>query len=176
MKTIKSTLITVSLVSIGCITMVGDLLGVEKLKGLGLATHASPAPKVFTTQQGFETFSPQFHLSWANESGDRDQLTLSRDVYNNLNGPYNRRNAYGAAISYAPVLAANENTKAMLASVSRYAFCRENNLIHELTTDAVNATSDPRITLTPRPPQELALRETKWQLEFAIDCNSEDEI
>ena len=86
-QTIKTTVIACSLVSIGCLTMVGDLLGLERLKGVGLATHASPAPKVFTTQQGFETFSPQFQLSWMNESGESEHLMLTREVYKYLHGP-----------------------------------------------------------------------------------------
>ncbi len=172
-QTIKTTVITCSLVSIGCLTMVGDLLGLEPLKGVGLATHASPAPKVFTTQQGFETFSPQFQLSWMNESGQSEHLMLTREVYKYLHGPYNRRNAYGAAISYGPVLVANEHTRGMLASVSQYAFCGDNNLIHELTNNTVKTTSHPKILIIPRSSQEKVLSGKAWQLAFEINCSKE---
>lgn len=171
MKQVRSKLSAVLLVAVGSLTMVGDLLGMNTIKGLGLASHASPAPKVFTSHQGFETFSPQFQLSWKDSEGRSHQTILTREHYKNLAGPYNRRNAYGAAISYGPVLSANPGTKHMLESASHYAFCRELNLINELMGSTVELGSSIHISILPRPSQQRLIEKGKWVLAFEIDCN-----
>jgi hypothetical protein len=47
----------VILLAIGLLQMVGDLLHVAPLKGFAAATAASPAPKVFSSVRGLETYS-----------------------------------------------------------------------------------------------------------------------
>lgn len=170
MKKIYATLPAIFLVAVGSLTMVGDLLGIDTIKGLGLASHASPAPKVFTSHQGFETFSPQFELSWLDLAGRSHQKILTREQYKNLSGPYNRRNAYGAAISYSPILSANTKTQGMLESASHYAFCGDGNLISELMNSTVLADNTVKISILPRPSQQVYVDEGKWQLEFEINC------
>src|ERR1700733_2160100 len=55
---------SVFLLVIGLLQMTGDLLRVPQLKGLAAATGASPAPKVFSSVQGLETFSSDFYVAW----------------------------------------------------------------------------------------------------------------
>ena len=174
MKKLYAKLPAVFLVAVGSLTMTGDLLGLDAIKGLGLASHASPAPKVFTSHQGFETFSPQFELSWQDLEGRSHQKILTREQYKNLSGPYNRRNAYGAAISYGPILSANPKTKGMLESASHYAFCGDGNLISELMNSTVVVDNTVKISILPRPSQQVYVDEGKWQLEFEINCMEKD--
>ena len=100
----RETLVAAFLITVGCMTMVGDVLRIPLIKALGLATGSSPAPKVFTAQDGFETYANRFFLEWRDAGGAQKSLELTPEVYGTLTGPYNRRNVYGAVFSYAPVL------------------------------------------------------------------------
>ena len=60
-------------------------------------------------------------------------VTLTPNVYNGLEGPYNRRNVYGAAIAYGPILASSPHTRDMWQSVARFAFCEDKSVITELS-------------------------------------------
>lgn len=174
MSRFKTSLPAVFLVTLGCLTMAGDLASSKSIKGLGLASHASPAPKVFTSHGGFETFSSNFQLSWTDLEGQDHQTTLSRDQYKNLTGPYNRRNAYGAAISYGPVLSANPDTAKMLESVSEYAFCGRGNLIEALVGSEVASNSSVSISILPNPSQAEVLKAGGWQLKFKTKCDAKE--
>ena len=57
MNQLATTVAAVMLTSLGCVQMMGDLTHSKVLKALGAASQASPAPKVFTAHEGFETFS-----------------------------------------------------------------------------------------------------------------------
>lgn len=110
---------------IGLLGIAGTILGSSKVKGVAAATAASPAPKVFTSHKGLETFSTRFTLAWTDDFG-RHEMPLTYDNYGRLQGPYNRRNVYGAVLAYGPVLATSEATIPMMRTVSRYALCPEN--------------------------------------------------
>src|SRR5882672_3820600 len=101
------------LIGIGCMQMVGDVFHLPVVKAFGAATGASPAPKVFTAQDGFETYANRFFLEWRDAAGATQSLELTPQVYSGIGGPYNRRNVYGAVFSYAPVLEANPATRPM---------------------------------------------------------------
>ena len=118
----------VVLVILGTAQMAGDLFGVASLKAIAAATGASPAPKVFSAVQGLETYSTRFYIEWAAR-----RIELTPEVYSRIRGPYNRRNVYGAALAYAPVIPAK-----LRDPVLRYALCGEAPLLHELAVD-VNA-------------------------------------
>jgi hypothetical protein len=96
-----------ALLTVGLTQMVGDLAGLAWLKGLGAATAAAPAPKVFSAVRGYETYSTRFFLEWEDAQGETTSLPLTPELYGRLQGPYNRRNIYGAALSYGPVLPAS---------------------------------------------------------------------
>jgi hypothetical protein len=156
------------LIVIGSVQMAGDLSGLRPIKAVGAALHASPAPKVFTAQDGFETFSSRFFIEWADQRGQMHSIEFTPQTYRKLKGPYNRRNAYGAALSYAPVLAANPLTRPMLDLVMRHALCNEAPLLGELGIARSEVVYPLRLVLQPR---ESASRAARWQTTFSVQCD-----
>jgi hypothetical protein len=59
----------VFLLALGILQMAGDVLRLPALKGIGAATDASPAPKVFSSVRGLETFSTRFEIEWTDTNG-----------------------------------------------------------------------------------------------------------
>jgi hypothetical protein len=107
-------------VIIGAIQIIGYLVGSKELTGLGKAYCSSPLPIVFTEVKGVETFAADFYLSYTSvESDERQEVKISPELYTKLEGPYNRRNVYGAAISYGPVM-----PEELWRSVLEYGICR----------------------------------------------------
>lgn len=155
------------LVALGCLQMLGDVSGEPAIRALGLATQASPAPKVFTAQNGFETYSSTFFVDWQDRQGSRHTLELTPHVYRGLRGPYNRRNAYGAAISYAPVLTSNPRARPMFDAVAHHGFCGRAPLLTELGIPGDQVVYPLRVRLEPRDAQSRA---SKWKREFQIAC------
>jgi hypothetical protein len=90
---------------VGCAQMVGYALESRALRGIGAASCVAPMPKVFSDVNGLETFASEFQLTWRESSGRDVVLPLTPELYGQLGGPYNRRNVYGAALSYAPRMA-----------------------------------------------------------------------
>lgn len=88
--------------AIGLFQMVGDVIGSKALKGIGACLVASPFPKVFSDVKGLETFASDLKLSYQLPDSSETQLAITPELYQRLAGPYNRRNVYGAALSYAP--------------------------------------------------------------------------
>lgn len=164
----KDIVIFVSLVTVGSLQMIGDLAGSAETKGLGAALHVSPAPRVFTTHDGFETFSSQFFIHWQDKKGDSHSLELTAENYEGIRGPYNRRNVFGAALSYGPVLNNNPATKDMFSQVSRYAFCGPAPALNELGVDSSLIRYPIAIELRPKDKNSI---NKKWQLTYSIDCN-----
>jgi hypothetical protein len=144
------------LLVIGLLQMTGDILHLPALKAVAAATGASPAPKVFSTVQGLETFSSDFYIEWEDRNGAPHSLKLTPELYSRIRGPYNRRNVFGAALSYAPVLDKDPHTKPMYISVVRYALCGQAPLLHELGIDTTNPSAPPSIRLIPRPGSRFA--------------------
>ena len=141
---------SVFLLVIGLLQMTGDLLRVPQLKGLAAATGASPAPKVFSSVQGLETFSSDFYVAWKDRNGSAHAIKITPEMYSRVQGPYNRRNVFGAALSYAPVLARDTHTRRMYDSVVRYALCGPAPLLREMGIDPTNLSEPPVIRLVPR--------------------------
>ena len=115
----------VALLVLGLCQMTGDLLKLPWLKGLGTVSVASPAPKVFSSAKGFETFSATFSLAWRDVHGAPHTLVIDHTIYPRLKGPYNRRNVWGAALAYGPVLATTPATLSMFHAVTRHGLCGE---------------------------------------------------
>ena len=90
--------------AIGCLQMVGYVSGSRLLRGIGAATVISPLPKVFSDVDGFETFASEFTIRYRDGLGTATEIRITPELYGRLAGPYNRRNVYGAALSYAPRL------------------------------------------------------------------------
>ena len=68
------------LLVVGLLQMVGDVLGVGALKGFGAATGASPAPKVFSSAHGLETFSSEFVVEWTDNEGRAQAVKLTPET------------------------------------------------------------------------------------------------
>lgn len=157
----------VVLCGIGCVQMAGDLLRLPAAKGVGAALAASPAPKVFTAQNGFETYASRFYVEWEDLNGVRHSHEITPQAYAGVEGPYNRRNAYGAAVSYGPVLASNPRTAPMLAAVTAHGLCGDAPLLRELGL-APPESSPVRLRLEPRRPPPV---DRDWQLTFEAPCH-----
>ena len=93
------------LLLLGLAQIAGDLAGFATLKGIAAASQASPAPKVFSAVRGLETYSSRFFLEWTDLEGHAQSLELTADVYQQLRGPYNRRNDYVALVRPAEATA-----------------------------------------------------------------------
>lgn len=139
------------LLVVGLLQMAGDVAGVAALKGIGAATGASPAPKVFSAVQGLETYSTRFYIEWTDGQGTDRSIALTPEVYSRLQGPYNRRNVYGAALAYGPVLAANPKSRPMFDAVARHALCGDAPLLRELGLDVTPRPGSVRVRLEPLP-------------------------
>lgn len=128
----KTKIATVLLILLGTIRVFADIAGLDKLNAAAAVTNAAPAMKVFTAHNGYETFSSEFRLQLRWHDGVSRELVLDPTVYQQIKGPYNRRNVYGATLAYGPVLSTNEHTKAMWRSVAHYAFCNPGVMLEEL--------------------------------------------
>ena len=147
----------VLLLVLGLAQMTGDLTGIGPLKGVGAATAASPAPKVFSAVEGYETYSTRFILEWTDTEGSSQELVLTPEVYSGLEGPYNRRNVYGAALAYGPVLSTREQTREMFWSVARYGLTGKAPVLRELGIDPATVDGPVRVRYVPLPGTEMGL-------------------
>jgi hypothetical protein len=143
----------VFLTVLGLAQITGDLLqqhvaegAGRAVKGVAAATAASPAPKVFSSVRGLETYSTRFTVEWTDHSGSEHSLPLTPEVYARLRGPYNRRNVYGAALAYGPVLPAE-----LRDPVMRYALCGDAPLLRELGVDPEEIAGRVRVRYEPLP-------------------------
>jgi len=144
------------LLVVGLLQMSGDLLGLPALKGLGTATTASPAPKVFSAVRGLETYSTRFYLEWTDRRGRAHSLQITPEVGARQQGPYNRRNVYGAVLAYGPVLVTDKRTRPMFEAVARYGLCGEAPLLRELGIDPSEVQEGSvRVRLEPLPGTDL---------------------
>jgi hypothetical protein len=159
----KNTFIFLFLLIVGLSQLTGDLLNWPFIKAIAAATGSSPAPKVFTAHKGFETYSAKFFIEWTDINNIHQSLQITPKLYGQIHGPYNRRNAYGAVISYGPVLEANPKTKPMFASVARYALSNKSSILSELGINTQAISGSIKIRIEPR--QKLP-ENHMWTLEF----------
>ena len=138
------------LVILGVAQMIGDVTQFIPLKAVAAATGASPAPKVFSAVQGLETYSTRFFLDLGHE-----HIELTPELYARIRGPYNRRNVFGAALAYGPVLPPNRRDP-----VTRYALCGDAPLLRELK---LKATKTPAVELEPLPGTTLGDLPTRFE-------------
>lgn len=143
------------LLALGLLQMLGSITGIAALRGIGAASAASPAPKVFTTVRGLETFSTRFELSWHDTDGAERSIVLTPDLYAGLRGPYNRRNVYGAMLAYGPILATDAQTSGMYREIARFALCGDAPVLRDLGLDPPLIGEPITIRYTPRPGSDL---------------------
>lgn len=152
---IKALAIPFFLIGLGVSQMVGDLAGIKALKGLAMATNASPAPKVFCSAKGLETFSSKFQLHWRDRQGEDHECILTPEIAAKMRGPYNRRNVYGAILSYGPVLEAESATWALYEEILAYGTQDSAPLLAELGIDPTEIDGNLQIIVRPRPGSDV---------------------
>ena len=118
-----------ALFALSLMQMAGWALGWEPLRQFGRISGASPLPLVFSAHDELETFSMQYTLVLNPNTENAQRLDLDRSAYGKLEGAYNRRNPYGAALSFGPLLA--EKHPELLQSVLDYALCDPGTLLSE---------------------------------------------
>ncbi len=128
----KNIIIAVLLSFLACIKVVADLFQHEELSAVAAVANVSPAMKVFTAHQGYETYSAKFKLTMLYADGTEFEAILDSERYAGLAGPYNRRNVYGALIAYGPVLYKKTATHDMWVEMTRRAFCQRKTVMSEL--------------------------------------------
>ena len=140
----------IALFALGTLRMAADVLGLPEVAGAAAATGASPAPRVFSSVQGLETFSSRFVLQIPRASGAVERVEVTPERYAGIAGPYNRRNAYGAVLAYGPALVSDPRTAPLFESVARHALCAEAPLLRELGVAPATAARPIRIEVIPR--------------------------
>ena len=96
--------IAILLLAVGSMQMVGYLTGSRLVRGLGAASGIAPFPKVFCEADGYEAFAATFIIAGTRQDGTPWERKLDPECYSQIQGPYNRRNVYGAALAFAPRL------------------------------------------------------------------------
>ena len=124
------------LVGLGSLQIIAAALRMPRVKGIAAALQISPAMQVFTAHDGYETHAARFELQWIDRAGTAQVLALDPKTYANVVGPYNRRNVYGAAFAYGPLLRADSKLRTMQESVLQYALCSPATLRSELNIPA----------------------------------------
>ena len=155
------------LTALGLAQMAAAALDLPRVRAVAAATGASPAPKVFTAVRGLETFSSRYVVEVETATGATERFELTPERYAALAGPYARRNAYGAAVAYGPVLAADPRTAPLLASVLHYGLCEPAPLLRELGMAGERVRSG-RIRVIPR---DGSVPDAELPLVLEADCS-----
>jgi hypothetical protein len=142
------------LVILGTGRIIGEFSGFLPLQALAAAVGASPAPKVFSAVRGLETFSTRFFIEWPGR-----RIELTPEIYSHMRGPYNRRNVYGAALAYAPVIPST-----LRDPVMRYALCGDAPLLRELGVDLKAAPGPVVLVIEPLPGTSIGDLATHFQV------------
>jgi hypothetical protein len=137
---------TLLILAVGSLQILGYLTGIQSLRQLGQLSAAAPLPFVFSEFRGLETFSLDFTFNAETVVGNSLTLKMTPQVYSQFQGPYNRRNIYGAVLAYGPKLT-SPGEKKLVSSVLYYGFCLNGPL------GKMFATKDPlkRIVITTHP-------------------------
>lgn len=143
------------LLVVGLSQMAADLVGCVPGRALASATLLAPAPRVFSSVQGLETYSTRFFIAWTDTHGEARELELTPETTARLRGPYNRRNVWGAVLAYGPVLVANERTRPMFDAATAYGLTGDAPVLRELGIDPASVSGDLRIRYEPLPGTDM---------------------
>lgn len=143
------TLLLMSILIIGLLQPIGYIFNAPSVRGLGIITVASPLPLVFTSYNGIETFSTTFHLNITLSDNSTFSMPMSHDIYSKIQGPYNRRNVYGAVFSHGPFFQ-HDNLIKLRQRILHHGICDDNlgfnDIILEYKSNAiVNFSQEPLI-------------------------------
>ncbi|HEY5551409.1 MAG TPA: hypothetical protein VIK52_05960 [Opitutaceae bacterium] len=98
----RANLAAIAVTAVGCLQMAGFLVDSRPMRGIGATSMVAPFPMVFSDVDGLETFASEFEITGVDASGALFRIPLTAERYSQLEGSYNRRNVYGAALAYAP--------------------------------------------------------------------------
>lgn len=162
-----------ALIALGCAHMVFDVMGMPLFAGIAMATASSPAPKVFTSLpdgQGarVEPFADDFEVIHVSVDGDTVVRELTPEIYASLEGPYNRRNTYGAVVAGAAFLEGHALTEPMWRASLEYMACGESTALDELGLPP-RAPGD-RIVLRQRSSSSTDLHDAVPDREWSVRC------
>ena len=125
----------------------GYLFTFPLIQKIGLFSMISPLPLVFSSYQGVETFSTSFELEiqFENDNNITTNITsytqvLTPESYGQLEGPYNRRNAYGVLFSHGPFFTKPELIR-MRDHALKYGFCENGPFIKEFYLQSSSSSS-----------------------------------
>ena len=157
MKNKLQNFLYVFLIAAGLLQVIGYLLGSPAIRGLGSAFASSPLPIVFTEVKGIETFASEFRLEYITESGDTVSMNITPEIYSRFQGPYNRRNIYGAAFAYGPILPED-----LRNAVLKNGFCGKQFLKEDLGIQSAIRTATIHIST------KTSNRKDTWDI--SVDC------
>lgn len=124
---------TIILLLLGLLQCIGYIFKQPLIRGLGMASAASPLPLVFSHFKSLETFSSKFEIdllsSGPNSAKKIETYEVIPKLYSKMKGPYNRRNVYGAVIAYGPKL--EGDTGKLRDEILRYGLCPNGPLVQE---------------------------------------------
>jgi hypothetical protein len=143
------------LLLVGLGQMIGDLIGFTPLKAICAVTQVSPLPKVFTAHKGLETYSTKFFIEYTDVNGKEVSIEITPELYGQVKGPYNRRNVYGAVLSYGPVLVRDPKAAPMFWQIANYAMAGDAPLLRELGIDPTTIKGNVRVRYEPFPGADM---------------------
>lgn len=143
----RNLLLQFLLVFVGLLSCIGYVLDIQPIRGLGFATVASPLPLVFSHFRGHEAFTNNLTVQLTTRSGVVVEEKVDYRVFSSMAGPYNRRNAYGAVISFGPFFT-TERELLLRDSVLKYGFCHPAPLLQAY--GLTEALSSAKIFVRPR--------------------------
>ena len=130
-KNIAYNTMLVALIAVGCLSSVGFIFGMPTVRAVGTISVVSPLPLVFSTYYRQETFSTYFTLDIYTTNDTRIIIPMTRDVYEKIDGPYNKRNVYGVVFSHGPFFRSPELIQ-LRHQILHYGFCQKNLDIGEI--------------------------------------------
>ena len=135
--------LAIVVLAIGMTQMVGYICGSKVLRGIGLASGVAPFPKVFSEADGYEAFAANFVLVGTEADGSEWRCELDPEAYSRIEGPYNRRNVYGATLAFAPRLPEDLRKSLISGALAPGSLMREE-------MDVPTSVEDLKIVVTPR--------------------------
>lgn len=117
-------LLAIVILILGMTQFLGGWFNIKVLKGFGASLAMAPYTKVFSDVNGLETFASTFEIH--TKKGEYwSSITITPEVYGKLKGSYNRRNVYGAGLSYGPKLPEELRRQIFSYSLHAPAFLKE---------------------------------------------------
>jgi hypothetical protein len=121
-------------IGVGFLQIIGWAIGSKEVEGLGFMTNASPLPYVFSIFRGIEPYSSKFEIEITDGNGKTSLVHVTPAIYEQLQGPYNLRNVYGAVIAGSPVLKGPKE-QLLVQSVMQFGFCNPGTVARDFGID-----------------------------------------